>query len=125
MFCRIYVNASNLNSKKLLSQLSESLQKVISNDLHSENEVSSITIKESEYYNKEMAFKFPDGFIFFPLNIEIDFYNSDENEASKIVNAVLDLLWKEGYSAIASCKFEELLTEKGGFKSKAIPWIKY
>jgi hypothetical protein len=60
------------------------------------------------------AREFPDGFLYFRYVIEID--------PGAPVAALLRLLWEHGIPAVASAEHEDELPERGGYKSRAIPW---
>lgn len=123
MFCRIYVNKKDIENGSLLFQLSDVLgQKPISN-FYIEGNNFSLTITNNDECDEEKAKVFPEGFLYFPSNIEVEFHVDDEVKASVIINKILKFLWSKKYSAIASCKFEGLLIENGGYKSRNIPWV--
>jgi hypothetical protein len=123
MFCRIYVNGYKVRKQFLLFQLCDLFKEKPKDNSYIENDIFSISVSKNDEYNAEKAKAFPEGFIHFPLSIEIEIHFMNEVEASVIINKILNFLWSNNYSAIASCKFEHLLTEKGGYKSKIIPWI--
>jgi hypothetical protein len=124
MFCRLYVNGHKIRGQHLLFQICDFLEEKPVDNSHIESDSFSLTINKSNDYNEKKAREFPEGFIYFPINIEIDFYADDVTVASEIINKILMFLWQSDYSAVASCKFEELLLEKGGFNSRNIPWIR-
>ena len=39
-----------------------------------------------------------------------------------LVERLLPLLWERGIPAVAACDYEDELPEKGGYKSRAVPW---
>jgi hypothetical protein len=123
MFCRIYVNGKKINKQFLLFELCDLLNTTPINNAYIETDQYSLGIERNDEWDKSKQVQYPDGFLYFPLSIGIDFSNEDEAAASLIVGKMLILLWKNGYSAIASCSFEHLLPEKGGYKSKNIPWL--
>jgi hypothetical protein len=123
MFCRIYVNASNLTRQHLLFQLCDLLNEKLINNSYIENDTFALSVTNNDEYNSENAQKFPGGFLFFPFSIEVDFYIEDKQEAANRINDLLSFLWTNKYSAIASASFEELLLEKGGYGSENVPWI--
>lgn len=123
MFCRIHVNSDKVRKQFLLFQLCDLFEEKPIDNSYIENNIFSISVTKNDEYREEKAKEFPEGFIYFPLNIEVDIHSENEVEASIIINKILIFLWSNNYSAIASCKFENLLTEKGGYKSSIIPWI--
>lgn len=123
MFCRIYVTAKNIEGSTLLLSVSHFLDSKLVNSRYIETNGYSIEVRPNADFNDDKQLIFPDGFLFFPLSIEIDMIDEITREvAAKKVGEILDFLWKSGYAAIASCDFENLLPENGGYKSKNIPW---
>jgi len=122
MFCRIYTNGNKIKRQFVFFQLCDLLKEKPIDNNYIENDIFDISISDSDEIDIEKSNEFPDGFLYFPVNIEIDFKLQNEQEAAFIINKILYFLWNNGYSAIASWKFEELLVEKGGYKSKNIPW---
>lgn len=123
MSCSIYVNGDRVRKQFLLFELCDLLEAKPIDSSYIENDIFSISINKNDEYDEEKAKEFPDGFLFFPLVIDVDLYLEDEIKASIIIDKILNFLWSNNYSAIASCRFEQLLTEKGGYKSRNIPWI--
>ncbi|WP_207515698.1 hypothetical protein [Longitalea luteola] len=79
----------------------------------------SIELRANEDYDNDISKVFPDGFLHFPFCLEIDISESvSEKEASRVVSQILVFLWKNNWSAIASCDFENLLPENGGYMSR-------
>ena len=79
--------------------------------------------KNDEYKyqnNKEKCKEFPDGFLYFPYRVELYFLN--EKIAIDLISSFIKKLWENNIPAIAACDFEDELPEKGGYKSKNIPW---
>ena len=60
------------------------------------------------------AREWPSGFLYFPYRVEAG--------PKRAVERLLPLLWDRGIPAVASCDYEDELPEKGGYKSRAIPW---
>ena len=60
------------------------------------------------------AREFPDGFLYFSSLIEAG--------PQELVARLLPALWKRGIPAVASCDYEDELPERGGYKSRAVPW---
>lgn len=114
-FCKIYV-CSKSAEKFILSTLREA------NLLINIKPEGTFVDENDEFdYNKE--FEFPDGFLFFKYTVDIDFLDGIDYEYCKdYVNFVLSQLWQNNIPAVASCDYEDLLINKGGYKSKDIPW---
>ena len=123
MFCKIYLNGNKVKRQLLFLQLSDLMKAKVSFNYIIENDFFSIGVSKNDEYDEEKAKKFPDGFLYFPIQLEIDINSDDEVKSSSIINKILKFLWDNDYSAVASCKFEQLLYEKGGYNSRIIPWI--
>ena len=124
MFCRIYIKGKNVNEIDLLISISNVLKGKLVKNQYIEKTGYSIEIRTNDEFDFYKAQNFPDGFLFFPYSIEIDIIEDIKmedvvNEISKILN----FFWQNSFTAIASCDFENLLPEKGGYKSKKIPWF--
>jgi hypothetical protein len=125
MFCRIYLTGRDITTDRLLTDLSNLLKKPVVGNMYIEDSVYSISVRNNDEYDKVKEKEFPGGFLNFKLFIEFDFEDAPgKNHISDIVAKVLQFLWANNYPAIASCNFEELLPEKGGYKSTNIPWMK-
>lgn len=66
----------------------------------------------------QRASEFPDGFLFFKHLVEFYVDRPDE----ELVARLLTTLWAQGIPAVASCDFEESLPQKGGYRSREVPW---
>ena len=124
MYCKIYVTKKNIGSNELSTSISLLIGGNQTNNIYVEKEGYSIEVDANDEYDAIKEKHFPDGFLFFPFTIEIDIYDNIKKEtAAQEVGGILKFLWENGYTAIASCDFEDLLPENGGYKSKNIPWI--
>lgn len=124
MFCRLYVTGRIIDRKSLLITLCSLLETEPINDAYIEKDKYSIEVRPNDEYDEMKQRIFPDGFLYFPFSIEIDILDDMPNmHIIKEVGRILKFLWVNNYSAIASCEFEDLLPEKGGYKSRNIPWI--
>ncbi|MEZ0609900.1 hypothetical protein ACAW74_15385 [Fibrella sp. WM1] len=79
------------------------------------------SVAKNDDFNSEKAIQFPNGFLFFPYMIEVDPSPSADpviylNEIATLLN----LLWKEGISAVTAANFENQLPEQGGYKNISI-----
>jgi hypothetical protein len=70
--------------------------------------------ERNDDYDAAAAREFPSGFLRFRYRIEVD--------TRDVVERLLPLLWERGYPAVAVCDYEDELPEKGGYKSRAVPW---
>jgi hypothetical protein len=71
-------------------------------------------VDRSDEHDPERAREFPDGFLFFRYVIEAG--------PQELVARLLPLLWENGIPAVAASDYEDELPERGGYKSRAIPW---
>ncbi len=74
---------------------------------------------ENPDYSESKKANFPDGFMYFRLQIsieEIDSYDADHY--IEFASFVLARLWSLQIPSVATCQFEDLLPLKGGYKSK-------
>lgn len=125
MFCRIYIAGENINRKVLLIPICNLIEAELVGDKYIEKNGYSIEVRSNDDFNKEKAKVYPDGFLYFPFCIEIDIEDSINTEdAAKEISKILNFLWANNYTASASCDFEDLLPESGGYKSINIPWSK-
>lgn len=65
---------------------------------------------------------FPDGFLHFRYKLEVECGDAAESEGHEIVAAILEMAWRRGWAAVASCDFEDDLPRRGGYKCQDIPW---
>ena len=124
MFCRIYVAKDNLGKHNLLNSLSDFLHMELIDNSYIEKPYCSIEVRKNDDFDEVKLKKFPDGFLYFPFCIEIDIdENINVNVIANDVSSILTFLWTNNYAAVASCDFENLLPENGGYKSRNIPWV--
>lgn len=88
------------------------------------NDVIELIILKNHDYDSLRQSEYPDGFLYFRYILEINFLfeNIETLKVVTIVNNVLDFLWKNNISAIASCDYENLLKNNGGYKNFSTPW---
>ena len=125
MFCRIYITRKPILRQELLISISNLYRSELVRNLYIERDGFSLDVTKNDEYDENKSKIFPDGFLYFPFSIEIDFSDEiSEESAAKDVGELLEFLWKNNYTAIASCDFEEILPESGGYRSRNIPWFK-
>jgi hypothetical protein len=122
MFCRIYISKEDIDRKELLKSISEVMRAKL-DGAYIEKSGYLVSVTLNDECDEIEAKRYPDGFLFFPASVEIDIQDdvSVENAAEE-VSKVLTFLWMNNCSAVASCDFEDLLPEHGGYKSRNIPW---
>lgn len=121
MYCKIFISKHEVDALSLHSNVANYLFEKHS-ILKNSPTLFEFEILRNKEFDQQKQTIFPDGFLFFPLFIEIS--GSDDNLTFNMdcVAEVLKYQWSNNYSAIASCNFEHLLPENGGYKSTRIPW---
>ncbi len=110
-YCKIYVDYRGS---------SQELKRLVESCVNLEN--VDIYIDYNEEFDAIRACEFPDGFLFFKFFLELDF---DEGvNFLCVVNLILRLFWDRHISAVASCDYENLLINSGGYRIKECFWNK-
>ena len=123
MFCRIYVSGEGIERRGLTVAVCDLLGAQLVSEKYIEKDGYSIEVRPNDEYDKMSEREFPDGFLYFPLSIEIDIQDGiSKEDAAREVGGILEFLWEGNYAAIASCEFEDLLPEKGGYNNRNVPW---
>jgi len=74
---------------------------------------------ENPNYSELNKANFPDGFMYFRIQISIEEIDSyDMGHCIEFASFVLTSLWSFQVPSVATCQFEDLLPLKGGYKSK-------
>lgn len=82
-----------------------------------------LSIHKNDDFNSVRQEGFPDGFLYFKFIVEVGFNNNCEvDNAVPVVSKILNGLWEMGMPSVASCDYENLLPENGGYNSTVIPW---
>ena len=118
LYCKIFVDTD-----ESINVFSEQIGVIISgkeDKFHSfEGEFYTLDIHTNKEYNKEKSDEFPDGFLYFKYNIEIDCLDTNKIETYiGFVSMILKSIWELGMKAVASCDFEKLLPNQGGYKKR-------
>lgn len=77
-----------------------------------------VVLIRNEDYDAKRRRLFPDGFVHFRYMLDLYLDESDIPRVARLLNA----LWDEGIPAVAACAFEDQLPERGGYRSRNIPW---
>lgn len=121
--CSIYISV-NWTEEKLLAQLHNLVGGVRIAFSFIENNNYGLDIDENDEFDEEKQKKFPDGFLYFRYIVFIEFKNAVvENYCQKEVSRILEWLWSNGIAAVASCDYEDLLLERGGYNNRSVPWV--
>ncbi|HTM98933.1 MAG TPA: hypothetical protein VL088_09335 [Pedobacter sp.] len=88
-----------------------------------EKDFYELSIYNNDDFNSDRQKDFPDGFLYFKFIVEVGFNNNCEvDNAVPVVSKILNGLWDMGMPSVASCDYENLLPENGGYNSPVIPW---
>ncbi len=79
-------------------------------------------VLNNEDYDSNRRRQFPDGFIYFRYTLDLYMPEAALSLQAAIVTRLLESLWDSGFPAVAACAFEKHLPERGGYKSRAVPW---
>jgi hypothetical protein len=112
--CKIYVSFS-----KSLKSIRDKIYKNFSTKIVS-TEIQ-IYFNDNEDYNKKEMYNFPDGFLYFEYTIDIEMKELEKQNVS-ILNDILNWFWNNNIPAIASCDYENQLTNLGGYKNESLPF---
>jgi len=118
--CIIYTEASRDTLVKILHELSFEEDNGCFQKNHNE-----IIIFKNYDRNPEKRSEFPDGFLYFQLYLEISCDESSQikiDDQASFISLILKEFWSKNIPAVASCDYEHLLANNGGYKSKEIPW---
>ncbi len=122
-FCRIFIS-SDVTTDELLQELALIFGASQSGFSFIETELFSISVERNKIHDSKREKEFPDGFLYFPIAIGIDFDNDGCKElAIETVAKILVYLWyTKAVAAVAACDYEEQLPLNGGYRSTEIPW---
>lgn len=88
-----------------------------------EGDFYELSIYNNDDFDTKRQTDFPDGFLYFKFIIEVGFNSICQiNDATPLISKILKCLWKLKMPAVASCDYENLLPENGGYKSTVVPW---
>lgn len=113
--CKVYVDA-DVSQTDLISLTAPLL-------FDSTDKVTlDVDVLLNEDYDSNRRRQFPGGFIYFRYTLDLYMPDAPVTRKAKIVTRLLEGLWDWGYPAVAACAFEDRLPERGGYKSRRIPW---
>ncbi|MBE0688814.1 MAG: hypothetical protein IH587_01675 [Anaerolineae bacterium] len=113
--CRLYVDA-DMSETELLSLV---MQMVFAPDVPTRAEV---VLFKNEDYDTRRRTQFPQGFLYFRYYADLYMPDAARKAQAALVGALLKEFWDMGIPSVAASPFEDLLPERGGYKSHAIPW---
>jgi hypothetical protein len=121
--CSIYISVK-WSRRELAAQLHNLLGGVLSRFSFIENDDYELDIEENDEFDEEKQKSFPDGFLYFRYIVFIEFKNEvSGNYYQQEISRILKWLWSNGVAAVASCDYERLLLEQGGYNNRSVPWI--
>lgn len=82
-----------------------------------------VEVVPNEDYDPTRSRQFPDGFVYFRYMLDLYMSDAPVERKAAITTRLLERLWDWGYPAVAACTYEDRLPERGGYKSRAVPWV--
>ncbi len=119
MYARIYFHIPQYSVENPLSILTDTFGTVKQERSIFRLADAELYIRRNDEANTQKAAEFPDGFLYFSHTMEL----YPEGNPIDVTNRILAAFWKAGIPAVCACDDEELLTEKGGYRSRNIPWV--
>lgn len=113
--CKIFIDA-DVSDAELVS-LTAPLLFAPEDDVRLEVEVL-----KNEDYDSNRRRQFPDGFVYFRYTLDLYMSEASLARQAAIVRRLITHLWDWGFPAVAACAFEDRLPQRGGYRSRAIPW---
>ena len=81
-----------------------------------------VDVLNNEDYDSNRRRQFPDGFIYFRYTLDLYMSGAPVKRQAALVTRLMESLWDGGFPAVAACAFEDRLPERGGYKSRRVPW---
>ncbi len=120
--CVIYISGFN-NQKELVVFLMSLTKGILKGETLVVSDFVEIDIDENEEFDDIKEKEFPDGFLFFPFRLDLEFNeNVCKQDCIKFTNILLKLFWSKNKSAVSACDYENQLINKGGYKSEEVPF---
>lgn len=122
--CKIYVD-TNIGRSQLVEKVAQLLEGSVE-----KNTVRSLGVEidvlENEEFDESRRTEFPDGFLRFRYSLEF-YFNPSQKPHDRVTTAarILELLWSDGFPAVAACDYEAELPKMGGYKNGSVPWPKH
>jgi hypothetical protein len=115
--CKVYVD-TELSDRELLGVIMQ----VISDADDSAG--VEMELYRNDEYDSQRRVRFPDGFLYFRYYIDAYLPEKAMQKQAALIGSVLQTLWAMGIPAVAASQYEHLLPERGGYRSRAIPWTR-
>ncbi len=81
-----------------------------------------VELLKNEEYDSNRRRQFPEGFVYFRYTLDLYMNEAPITRKAAIVARLMKQFWSWGFPAVAACAFEDRLPQRGGYKSRAIPW---
>ncbi len=113
--CKVFVDA-DVSEPELIGLISPVL-------FTAEDKVSlEVEVLKNQEYDTRLRQQFPDGFVYFRYTLDLYMNSAPLKRQSAIVTRLIECLWDWGFPAVAACAYEDRLPERGGYKSRTVPW---
>ncbi|NCD70651.1 hypothetical protein [Mucilaginibacter agri] len=77
----------------------------------------------NDEFDENLQCQFPNGFLHFQFILEFFFKDEFASDAHiDLINSALKWLWDRDLSVVASCDYEQLLLNQGGYKNQLLSW---
>lgn len=87
-----------------------------------ETSIGELSVLKNDDFDEQIRKDEENGFLYYRYLLEIEPTEEFGKEnAVEFVGKILDYLWSQGCPAVASCDYEELLPNNGGYKSPNVP----
>jgi hypothetical protein len=121
-YCTVHVHGPD--DRRLLAQ---AVLEIVGGELDDwgsgvDAERVGVLSSDSDEFDPRRVDEHPGGFLYFPFVLEV-FFSEDVaiDESAHTVADLLGGLWERGWSAVASCDYEELLPREAGVDTD-LPW---
>lgn len=113
-FCKIFLD-TDFDRDTVLAYIKENIGGVLEKSSIT-NDICNLDLLRNDDFHEQKRNESPDGFLFSRYLIETE-ANEDIGTETYIttLSSLLEGLWRRGFKAVASCDFEELLPNKGGY----------
>lgn len=113
--CKVFVDAE-VSDRELFSMIAQSMF------IPDDPTPLEVEVIKNEEYDSNRRRLFPDGFVHFRYILDVYMNRAPRDAKVAAVSRLLDFLWSWGYPAVAAAPFEDRLPERGGYKSRRVPW---
>lgn len=118
LYCKLFIDTDK--SLDEIQEIIENILDVKPDKFHSFIEdyfMADLIINKEGDVN--LAKDFPDGFLYFPYFIDFNCDNEErEDDYIELVGKLMNELWRDEMRLVASCDFEHVLPNHGGYNQK-------